>query len=149
MNTRHWAAAIAATGLLAAYAAHGETLSHCGTKTNYQLSAPAGDVAPGLKAFSGIWVGSWASGQLCSALIVESVQSDGSVRARYVWGTNPDWRIREPGSQSRTGKISNGTLLLPGGGGNPKIEFRMVNAGELDATFTTASATRGSFKRGP
>ena len=54
----------------------------CGQAFTYVITPPAADVPPGFRAFSGTWVGTWR-GDLCGALIVEKINTDGRVETIY------------------------------------------------------------------
>src|SRR5262245_25628681 len=76
----------------AATTASAKTATICGQKLDYTVQQPAADVPAPLRAFSGVWVGDAGTvvevydGSFCVGLVVESVRSDGTVTAKYVWG---------------------------------------------------------------
>lgn len=133
---------LALSGMIAQRAA-AETMAMCGQTIEYNIVAPAPDVPADIRAYSGIWKGDWAN-QLCGVLIVESIQKDGIVQTKYVYGTNPGWGIAKPGFNPWTGTIANGVLKLPPTrtGGN-SVEYKMRSPTKLDGLFN--SRTTGTF----
>jgi hypothetical protein len=124
--------------------AYSQTLSECEQKVQYNLAPVAADVPENFRSFSGIWVGKWANA-LCSVLIVEEVNKDGSVAAKYLYGTYAPWNINRAGTSAYTGKIINGVLTLRRN--NVTIEYRATSPNELAGTFTANNQETGIFRR--
>jgi hypothetical protein len=125
--------------------AYAESITACEQTVNYTVIPPATDVAEPAHAFSGVWIGNWGGGQLCHVLIVEDVKKDGSVSAKYVYGTNPGWGLRQPGVRQWTGKISGNTLMLRGN--NLSVDYVMSGDGTLAATYTQNNQQTAVMKR--
>jgi hypothetical protein len=122
-----------------------ETITACEQTIQYNLIAPQPDVPDAVRAFSGVWTGSWGS-QLCHVLIVEEVAKDGAVIAKYAFGTNPGWGIRQPGVRQWSGKISGNTLMLRGN--NLSVDYKLVDAGTLSGSYSSQNGqSAGNFKK--
>src|ERR1700741_2209808 len=74
-----------------------------------EITAPAKNVPAAMAAFSGTWVGKWASNQE-ARLAVQTVARDGAVTGTYSWGDLPGQS--RAGSSAVKGKIADGVLLL-------------------------------------
>jgi len=90
------------------------------------IEPPASTVSAQAAAFSGAWFGTWDS-ELPTALIVESVSSNGIARVIYSWG---DSAIFKAGWAGKTGHISNDNLQLTTKNG-PQINFTFEPNGTL------------------
>lgn len=139
--------AISASIVLGALTAGGEskaeTFKGCGVDVDYQTEAPAAGLSPAAASLYGVWVGTWDGG-LCSALVVESVKPDGTVRAWYVHGTYSPWNITRPGKYNWTGRFSNNKLVFKGAQGG--VDYALSSAGKLDGLYYNAGGqTKGSF----
>lgn len=98
----------------------------------------------------GVWTGHWNnSGQLCGALIVRGISSDGSAEVIYVYGpTRPGTRFSWT-QQHRVGQLTGDTLSFSDNQGST---FRFSSAGSsaLDASFTGGSGSlHGVFRKSP
>jgi hypothetical protein len=142
------ALAVAVCGAIAGVGdgwAQTRTVSVCEQSVIYNVVPPANDVPAELRLFSGIWVGSW-NNQLCSALIVEDLEKDGTVRGKYVFGSNPAWYINSPGTLALPGKISHRIATFRTN--DAVIEYRLAAPDELAGTYTARRAPNsGSFRR--
>ena len=106
---------------------------------------PGPDVPEEFKRFSGMWQGSWRD-VLCHTLVVESVASDGSVRAIYSWGTYIKWDVHE-GFRLETGKIEDGELKLRRFGNGAEVTY-WFSGDDLEATYVRRGRTTpGTFSR--
>jgi hypothetical protein len=133
---------VCAAALLVATDAGAETLSMCGQTVPYTVVPPPASVPANMRAFSGLWVGSWASG-ICNAVIIESIQPDGTVSIFDVWGPDSG---KPAGNLRYAGKITGNTLTSAGRVNS--IEFTQVSPTQLSATYLTSSVqARATFKR--
>jgi hypothetical protein len=134
--------ALCAGTLLMAPAAYGQTLEACGQTVAYRVEPPAPQVPPQMQAFSGPWIGAWDAG-VCNAIVIESIQPDGTVRILDVFGpvgTNP------PGQLRYAGKIAGNTLTSSGP--TQSVQFTLNGQHQMSGTFISNSAqSRGSFSR--
>jgi hypothetical protein len=125
--------------------ASAETIAACEQTIQYNVIAPQADVPDAARAFSGVWTGTWGN-QLCHVLVVEEIAKDGTVAAKYAYGTNPGWGIRQAGVRQWSGKISGNTLMLRGN--NLSVDYKLVNAGTLAGTYSSATGqSAGDFKK--
>jgi hypothetical protein len=132
-------------GSVLAVEATAQSITACGQTIKYTLVAPQADVPETVRTFSGVWSGSWGN-QLCHVLVVENVSKDGTVSAKYAYGTNPGWNIREPGVRQMSGKISGNTLVLQGN--NLSIDYKAAAPGTLSGTYRSAGGnSAGTFKK--
>lgn len=121
------------------------TLEACELSVGYQLRPPGQDVPESVRAFSGVWVGYW-NNQICTALIVEEVSSDGSVLTKYFNGKNASSYLTQAGQRTIMGKISGDTLTLRTA--EETIEYRAVNSNELAGVYSRgALRNTATFKR--
>ena len=123
MRTILTGALVAGTLLAAASAASAKTATICGQKVEYTLQAPGAEVPAAYRAFSGVWVGDAGivvevyDGSFCVGLVVEKVNPDGTVLAKYVWGDRiklqlgNNYDIR-PGVVDWPGRIVGNALIL-------------------------------------
>ena len=122
-----------------------QILTACQQIVPYNLKVPGPDVPAEFRAYSGVWVGTWRT-ELCGALVVLSVEKDGSVQTRYAFGVSPYWGVRVPGNFSWRGRIENGSLKLPP---NPKdvAEFRLLSPTQLEGQYHNPASgwSRGVF----
>jgi hypothetical protein len=114
----------------------------CGQTVPYTVVPPPANVPPNMRAFSGPWVGAWPSG-ICNAVVIESVQPDGTVSILDVFG--PD--SGKPGGNLRyAGKIVGNTLTSAGR--TNSIEFTQTSPTQLQASYLSSAAqARGTFSR--
>ena len=121
------------------------SMTICEQTVIYNVAPPAADVPPEVRAFSGAWIGSW-NNQLCSVLIIEDIERDGTARAKYVFGSNPDWYIYSPGTFALRGKITGKVASFRSR--DAVIEYRFSGPDELAGTYISRRApTTASFKR--
>ena len=132
--------------LLGVGTAQAQTIKGCEQTIQYNLVPPAADVPAAFSAFSGAWLGNW-SGKLCSALIVEQIDKDGTVRAKYMYGTYKDWNITKAGIFPTTGKIVNGVLTFRQRNDTVTVEYRVTSPTELSGAYTAQTQEQGVFKR--
>jgi len=141
---KHGLAAGLAAGLLIAAAGEtpAKTATICGQKVDYTVQPPGPDVPAALRAFSGIWVGDAGSvvevydGRFCVGLIVEQVNPDGTVAAKYVWGDKVKLHLGlnydiKPGVVDWPGKIAGGALVLQTPDRAYSYELRVAGRDEL------------------
>jgi hypothetical protein len=133
-----------ALSMFVAGRAAAESMSACEQTIQYTVAAPAADVPANIAAFSGVWVGDWSK-QLCGVLIVESIAKDGTVNAKYVWGSNPGWGIAKPGFSQWTGKITNGALKLPPNRAGIYVDYTMKSPSDLAGVYN--GRTPGTFTK--
>jgi len=88
------------------------------------------------RPFVGIWSDAAWTPQLCAALIVESVQSDGSASILYVYGPLGSNNRRPGGVLHGTGIIRDGELRFQNADGT-QFAFRPLYA-DLDGRLTTS-----------
>ena len=139
---RSFGSAVCATSLLVAPAAGAETLTMCGQTVPYTVVPPAADVPANMRAFSGPWIGTWATG-ICNAVIIESIQPDGTVSILDVFGPDSG---KPAGSLRYAGKIVGNTLSSAGR--TNSIEFTQTSATQMSATYLTSNVqARGTFSR--
>jgi hypothetical protein len=121
------------------------SLNECGQSLKFTVRAPSPDLPANMKAFSGVWAGAWRGTWLCSVLIVEAVQSDGTANALYGWGT--DRYTSKPGSTRFKGKIV-GDRFSPFPG-SVRVEFVLESPTKLEGKYTydAGGITTGSFMR--
>lgn len=113
-------------------------LPACQQEIPYTVVPPAPEVPPEARMFSGVWLGVWG-GDLCGALIVEDVKSDGTATTIYAIGSNG---INAKQRRRWVGRIVNGTLSLRDNG--VFVDLKAVNANELSGSYNTRS---GNFRR--
>jgi hypothetical protein len=95
-----------------------------------------------MQGFSGVWVGNW-SNQLCSALIVEQIDPEGKVTAKYIHGSNPAHGTKA-NNYTMTGTIVGNTATFRA---RSAAEFTL-RGNELARTFTAPNfKSTGAFKR--
>ena len=100
---------------------------------NLDFEEPAPTVPAEYAQFSGIWYGRWG-GQLCSRLVVSSIDEDGNVDFIYSWGEKISGSYTfKSGYHRGNGKISNGILTLDTGN---QIEFQMKGEKSIAGTHT-------------
>jgi len=120
-------------------------ITACDQTLTYTVTPPAAGTPTNAQAFSGVWTGQWQGGggtPLCTVLIVQSVNADGSANVLYVWGKNEF--VRTPGNQQVNAKISGDTLSWEG-----SISFSFRRSGSsLDATRRTSQGINsGSLRK--
>lgn len=81
----------------------------CDVAVAYNIYPPAAGVPDNVRAFSGLWTGKWDYG-LCAALIVESVQANGTASLIYINGSLGGERSIKPGATRFIGKIDGNKL---------------------------------------
>ncbi len=81
----------------------------CDVPVAYNIYPPPAGVPDNVRAFSGVWTGKWDYG-LCSALIVESVQVNGTATLIYVNGALGGEHSIKPGATRFVGKIDGNKL---------------------------------------
>lgn len=117
----------------------------CDQQVGYKLVPPAPDVSVDMRAFSGIWVGQWGNTR-CSALVVESIEKDGSADVWYVFGPDSGASGRTGGANRRKGAIVGKTLAFKSG--TASLEYQMVNTDELTGTFMgQGGQSRAAFRK--
>jgi len=131
-----------AAALLVAPAAGAETLNMCGQTVPYTVVPPPAPVPANMRAFSGLWIGTWASG-ICNAVVIESIQPDGTVSILDVFGPNSG----KPGGSLRyAGKIVGNTLTSAGR--TKSIEFTQTSPTQMSASYLSSTdQARGTFSR--
>jgi hypothetical protein len=131
-----------AAALLIAPAADAQTLTMCGQTVASTIVPPAANDAPNMRAFSGLWVGTWPSG-VCNVVVIESIQPDGTVSILDIFG--PD--SGKPGGTLRyAGKVVGNTLTSAGR--TKSIEFTQTSPTQMSATYLSSEAqARGTFNR--
>lgn len=130
---------------LSTSAAHAETLAACEQSIEYKVQAPGAQVPANLQGFSGVWTGKWDSG-LCSALVVEGIEPDGTARLLYVNGSMGGQYPVKAGNRRFSGKIAGNKLTAAGS--LVTIEYTLRSPGELSATYTSQYGSfRGSFRK--
>jgi hypothetical protein len=139
---RNVGSALCAAALLMAPAAYGQTLAACGQAVPYKVEPPAAQVPPEMRAFSGPWIGTWDSG-VCNAIVIESIQPDGTVRILDVFGPVGS---KPPGQLRYAGKIAGNTLTSSGG--TQAVQYTLNSPTNLSGTFISNTAqSRGIFSR--
>lgn len=124
-----------------------QAMNICEQTVVYNIAPPAMDVPPEVRAFAGAWIGSW-NNQLCSVLVVEVIERDGTARAKYVHGSNPDWYIPSAGMFPLPGKITGKIASFRSR--DAVIEYRFSGPDELAGIYKSRRApTTGYFKRAP
>jgi hypothetical protein len=145
--------------LLMAATVQADTLEECQQKFEYRVVEPAPDVPPGLRAFSGVWIGSWKSfpfqganknnNPYCGGLVVERIERDGTARTIYFHGPNVGLQVYKPARTRWTGKISGTVLKLPRdasvGVAWEYLDFELKSASQLEGTFRGIQS--GSFSK--
>jgi hypothetical protein len=133
-----------ATALVSA-AASAEPLAVCEQSLEYHVEAPGPQVQANMRAFSGVWVGKWDSG-LCGALVVESVQPDGTAGLLYINGSMGGQYPVKAGNRRFPGKIVGNKLTAAGQ--TVTVEYVQRSPTELAGSYTTQSGRfSGSFAR--
>jgi hypothetical protein len=107
----------------------GTVTTLCGVPVAYTIKPPAADVPADLSAFSGIWVGTWNYG-MCAALVVESIQADGTATVIYVNGAHAPDGFKA--GSFRFAAIIKGNRLSDGGT-TASFEAMMGSPNELSA----------------
>lgn len=133
--------AVAATTALPCQA---ETLAACDQSLEYKIQPPVGGTGAG---FSGVWVGKWDTG-LCGALVVESIEPNGSARLLYVNGSMGGQYSMKAGNRRFPGKIDGNKLTAAGQ--SITIEYILRSPTELAGTYTSQYGSfKGSFRKQP
>jgi hypothetical protein len=90
----------------------------CGQNVTYRL-ADAATVPPTFRPFVGIWSDANWTPQLCAALIVESIQGDGTATLTYAYGPQASGpRVPAGGVLHGTGIVRDGQLLFQNNDGS-------------------------------
>jgi hypothetical protein len=130
--------ALAVGGLLAVtllgVAASAETLAVCEQSIEYRVEAPGPQVPQSMRAFSGVWVGKWDSG-LCGALVVESLQADGTASLFYINGSMGGQYPTKAGNRRFPGKIVGNKLTASGS--TVTTEYTLRGPADMAATYST------------
>ena len=138
-------AASAIVALVASAPARAEILDICEQKISYTIEPMDAQVPEALRAFSGIWVGNWES-RICSALVVEAVAADGTVRIIYIHGTVTGPGPLKPGKDRLTGKIVGNKLTAKGS--VVSYEYILRSPNELSGKHIASWGTlTGKFSR--
>lgn len=125
-----------------AAAAHAETLSACEQTVEYKLQPPN---SPTASTFSGVWVGKWDTG-LCGAVVVESIEANGTARLLYLNGSIGGQYSTKAGNRRFPGKIEGNKLTASGN--NVTIEYVQSGPTELAGTFTNRYGSfKGTFRK--
>jgi len=111
-------------------------VSFCGTAADLKFAGK--DPREGI--YTGEWRGIGHSSRLCSALAIESFNSDGTATVVYFWGTEPGWGVRTPGNRRYNWNASDDTLSSA----NPQVEFKM-KGDVLEGKF--GGSTPGNFRK--
>lgn len=151
MTIRTALRALAALGAaLPAMGAHAAQIAVCDQRLEYALAAPAPGAPAEARAFSGVWAGNWAygafdesMGPLCAALVVESVEADGTARVLYIWGKNEN--TRTPGNSRHTARIGGGALSWTEG--RTSFTFQMSGAGLSGTRRSSEGIESGRFSK--
>jgi len=131
-----------------------EPTTICGQTVNYVVTPPASDVSPELRALSGIWVGDSATGSVgeckfCIGFVIESIRSDATASAKYVWGdkikcfANGANFLIKPGVNPWEGKMTGGVLHFVSADGQYSFDLRVTNPNEMRGIFS-APTGRGN-----
>ena len=128
---------------------HAESTTICGQTVNYVVTPPASDLSPELRALSGIWVGDTGTGRgqvettMCIGFVIESIRSDATVSAKYVWGdkikcfANGANFLIKPGVNPWEGKMTGGVLHFVSADGQYSFDLRVTNPNEMRGIFST------------
>ncbi len=119
------------------------TMKLCNRQVEYSITPPESDLAPELRALSGVWDGSVTfspGAEMCVGLIVEAIRRDGTVDTKLAWFTGPDTGIGNQlsmGTVSWTGKVEGGVLRLVGtqNGNTYTYEFRPTAKDRIGGYF--------------
>ena len=106
----------------------------CDQTVSVRFGDPAA-LPPSYRPFVGMWSDASLTPQLCAALIVENVQSDGAAALVYVFGPMGSNTRRPGGVLHGTGIIRDGELRFQNSDGS-QFAFRPLY-GDLDGRLTT------------
>lgn len=104
---------------------------------NLQLTKPADELPPKLKAFAGKWVGSW-DGIVGHVLVVEEISSPDRVVVIYAYGKAESRNIWKPAWFRVVGKFSGETL-----------ELRLGNGAFVTYSLSGDNQIRGTWELSP
>lgn len=129
-----------ALSLVASNAAGPGTLEACGRAIPYTIEQPAGSVPADAKALVGAWVGYWNN--TCSALVVESVDTNGTASVLYLFALD---------SAASVVRVTNAKVMgkkLSFGGSRATLEFTLVGPDSLSGLHSGSyGSTIGKFSR--
>jgi hypothetical protein len=106
----------------------------CDQSVSYRLADPESVPGP-YRQFLGLWSDASWSPQLCAALIVETVQSDGTATITYVFGPMTSGGKPPGGVLHGTGIVKDGSLLFQNSDGS-QYAFQPFYA-DLSGRWTT------------
>jgi hypothetical protein len=125
-------------------------LNTCEQSIPYAIQVPGSGVRESSRAFSGAWVGGWDT-SLCSALIIERIDSDGTARGWYINGrlVRVSASIRDqiqPDTIRIVGRISGNKLTLPRPPGS--IVYTLASPTQLYGVYSLeAGQHKGAFTK--
>ncbi|MDP2378246.1 hypothetical protein [Reyranella sp.] len=129
-----------ALSLMASNAAGPGTLEACSRAIPYTIEEPAGSVPADAKALVGTWVGYWNN--TCSALVVQSVDADGTASVLYLFAVNPGASVSRVTNAKVMGK------KLSFGSSRATLEFTLVGPDSLSGLHSGSyGSTTGNFSR--
>jgi hypothetical protein len=109
-------------------------------------TAPSSDTPAEFAEFSGLWAGKWGK-SLDGKLLVQTIESDGNVRAIYAWGDEPNWNITA-GNRQVDGRITANTLDLEKFSNGAVVRYEMQPNGTLAGFYELNNQiTKGTFVR--
>jgi hypothetical protein len=127
-----------------------ETTTICGQSVNYALTSPTADLSPELRVFFGIWVGDTAipaggvaEATMCIGFVIESIRSNATVSAKYIWGdrvryiANGNSISIKPGVNTWDGNITGEVLHFVSEDGKYSFDLHVAKTNELRGVFST------------
>lgn len=103
------------------------------------ISTPSPSLAEKHARFLGVWGNGKWDGKLCNTLVVQTIDSEGNVRAIYGWGTYPDWNIWK-GFSRPVGQIIEGNKVRFNFRRGVKVTY-WFSGDQLKGTYETFSGT--------
>jgi hypothetical protein len=121
-----------------------QSLSACEVSVDYKIAALGPGAPAAAAALQGVWLGSW-DGVLCSALIIESISSDGTIKAWYINGRYAPWYV-QPGKSQWTGKLSDKKLAFKGS--RVSVDYTVASPTQLNGIYSNNSGQyKGTFTK--
>jgi hypothetical protein len=108
------------------------TATFCEQSIKYEPGPLDATVPKSFGTFQGVWVGQWSPGGLCSVLIVEKVDSNGSAWVIYAWGSQIRFDIK-PGYDRSSAKITDKLRFVRGKAA--QYSYELVGPNELSASY--------------
>ena len=101
--------------------------------SGFKLAPPPPGLPDDLRRFHGAWGNGKWDGKLCHTLVLEVLDSSGSVNAIYSWGDFAGWNLKQ-GYSTHQGRISGDAVDLPRFSNGAKVDYQLAG-GKLSGSY--------------